>query len=80
MATSVASRDAMPKIVHPAYLIVCPCVIIVPGCITQARIVISAIEIPPLAFLANALLLNTWPRKATKTVTKDSSMLLAKAA
>lgn len=43
---------------------------------TQFRIVISA-RVTPLAFLTKALRERTWPRKATKTVTKDISMVFA---
>lgn len=51
----------------------------VPGCITQDRIDISAIVIP-LDRLAIALRLRIWPRNVTNTVTKDSSILFAIAA
>ena len=66
----------MPRMDNSVNQIVLPCVNKVPGCITHARIDISAILIP-LEFLINALLLSTWPRKATKTVTKDNSIDLA---
>lgn len=69
----------MPRMDNPAKRIVCPCVNKVPGCITHARIEISAILIP-LEFLINALLLSTWPRKATRMVTKDISIVLEMAA
>lgn len=53
---------------------------IVPGCITQERISISARVTPrPLDFI-KARRQSTCPRKATNTVANDISMVLAKSA
>jgi hypothetical protein len=46
--------------------------------VIHVLIVISAMVIP--ALVAMALLVRTWPIKATNTVTKDSSIVLAKMA
>ena len=51
----------------------------VPGCMIHDLIDISAMVIP-FDFFTSALLLRTCPRKATKTVAYDNSILLAKAA
>lgn len=79
VAINAAVKAIAPRDVVPAYLTLSQCVIMVPGCITQDRIDISAIVIP-FDRLAIALRLRTWPRNVTNTVTKDSSILFAIAA
>lgn len=79
MAINAPVRATAPRNVVPAYRTLSQCVIIVPGCITQDRIDISA-NVIPLEFLAIALRLRTWPRRATNTVTNESSIVFAKAA
>ena len=76
---SAANSEIAPRKVNAAYRTVCHCVIIVPGCMTHARIDISAM-VMPLDWLFTAFLLKTCPKKDTKIVTNDNSMLLARAA
>ena len=65
--------------VRAAYRTVAQWVMSVPGCMIHDRNDISAIVIP-LDDLTSARRLSTWPRKVTKTVTKDSSIVFAMAA
>lgn len=76
MAINAAAREIAPKSENAAFRTVNQCVIIVPGCMTQVRIDISAI-VNPSDFPLNALLLRTCPIIPTKTVTNDSSMVFA---
>lgn len=78
IAISAANSENTPRKENAAYRIVYHCVIIVPGCMTHARIDISAMVIP-LGLWANAFLLRTCPRKVTKTVTNDNSIDFANA-
>ena len=68
-----------PRKLSAAYRTVSQWVIMVPGCMIHDLIDISAIVIP-FDLFTSALLLSTCPRKATKTVTYDNSILLAKKA
>jgi hypothetical protein len=47
------------------------------GCMTQVRMVNSAI-VTPREVLTKDRRLRTWPRNATNTDTKDNSIVLAK--
>ena len=79
MEATVAVSAKAPMSVNPAYGIVSQCVMREPGWKTQFRIVISA-SVMPLVFRRIDFLVSTCPRKATKTVTKDNSIVLATSA
>jgi hypothetical protein len=79
MPIKAAVNAIIPSTVNAAWPTLPGWVRSVPGCMIHERMDISAM-VMPLDFLANALRLRTWPRKATKTVVKDNSMLFANAA
>jgi hypothetical protein len=77
VANIALTRLKMPSTENPAYLADSGCIISVPGWTIHRHILSSESVTPrPPSFL-NARRLRTCPKKATKDVTKESSMSLA---
>lgn len=78
MAINAAIKATKPSIENAEIPTFSQWVSRVPGCMIQERMFMSAM-VMPLELVLNALRVSTCPRKATKTVVKDNSMLFANA-